>query len=180
LDSVSFVQDDVRAVTRDRYGEFDVVLCSGILYHLDQPAVFDFLKAVRAICTGVCIIDASISMTSDIEVIYDGKSYWGSSYREHPPGASPEQKQADMGASLDNDESFWIAKYDLTNFLMDIGFTSVLECLAPVPWMLRKGRVTLIATAGRKTRPYNEVGRGLADRRWPVFWGTGEPQGSKA
>jgi SAM-dependent methyltransferase len=172
LEKLSFVQDDVRAVTRDKYGEFDVILCSGILYHLDQPAVFDFLKSIKAMCRGVCIIDASISLTSEVEAIYDGRSYWGSVYREHAPGLTPDQKQADMGASLDNDESFWIAKHDLTNFLMDLGFSSVLECLAPVPFMIRKGRVTLVANAGRVARPYNEIARGLADRRWPVLWGT--------
>jgi SAM-dependent methyltransferase len=177
LDRLTFVQDDVRAISKERYGEFDLIICSGILYHLDQPAAFEFLKSIKEMCRGTCIIDSSISMTSDIEVVYDGKPYWGSLYREHAPGLTPEQKQADMGASLDNDQSFWIAKYDLTNFLMDIGFTSVLECLAPVPWMLRKGRVTLVATAGRRILPYNEIGHGLADRRWPVFWGTGEPDG---
>jgi len=174
LDKLTFVQDDVRAVTRERYGRFDVVLCSGILYHLDQPAVFDFLKAVSAMCDGVCIIDARISLIAEKEVAYGGQTYWGSIYREHSPGATPEQKQADMGASLDNDESFWITKHDLTNFLMNIGFTSVLECLAPTPWMLRRDRVTLIATAGEPRKAYNEIGRGLADRRWPAFWGVGE------
>ena len=78
-----------------------------------------------------------------------------------------------MGASLDNDESFWFAKHELVNCLLDLGFTSVLECLAPVPWMLRQDRVTLLAAAGRKANAYNEIGGGLSGRRWPAFWGTG-------
>lgn len=171
LDKLSFVQDDVRLASLERYGAFDVVLCSGILYHLDQPAVFDFLKAIQRMCRGVCIIDARIAVTSEVEVFYDGRSYRGSTYREHAPGLTPEQKQADMGASLDNDESFWITRHDLTNALMNLGFSSVLECLAPVPWMLRKDRVTLLAHAGRKTHPYNEVGSRLTARRWPAHWG---------
>jgi hypothetical protein len=80
-----------------------------------------------------------------------------------------------MGASLDNDESFWIVKHDLANALMDLGFTSVMECLAPVPWMLRKDRVTLVATAGRKAAAYNEIGLDLAGRRWPPFWDVLDP-----
>jgi 2-polyprenyl-3-methyl-5-hydroxy-6-metoxy-1,4-benzoquinol methylase len=35
--TASFVQDDVRNLSAERYGHFDVVLCFGILYHLDWP-----------------------------------------------------------------------------------------------------------------------------------------------
>lgn len=177
LKRLKFIQDDVRSVTRERYGEFDVVLCSGILYHLDRPDVFDFLKSMREMCRGVCLIDTRISLSAEVEAIYDGRSYWGSAYREHAPGLTPDQKQADMGASIDNDESFWFTKHDLSNFLMDMGFSSVLDCLAPVPWMLRQDRVTLVATAGRKVRPYNEIGQALSGRRWPALWGTEARQG---
>ncbi|MBI3796935.1 MAG: methyltransferase domain-containing protein, partial [Deltaproteobacteria bacterium] len=34
-----FVQDDVRNLSLAKYGDFDVVLCCGILYHLDAPDV---------------------------------------------------------------------------------------------------------------------------------------------
>ena len=37
LDSVSFIKDDVRNFTKNKYGRFDVVLCLGLLYHLDAP-----------------------------------------------------------------------------------------------------------------------------------------------
>ncbi|SKA00904.1 class I SAM-dependent methyltransferase [Sediminibacterium ginsengisoli] len=40
LNNLNFVLDDVRNL--ERYGTFDLVLCTGILYHLDQPA--EFLK----------------------------------------------------------------------------------------------------------------------------------------
>ena len=176
LDKLRFEEGDVRHVTRETHGDFDVVLCSGILYHLDQPAAFDFLKAVKSMCRGVCIIDTRISMTGEIEAHYDGKAYRGCAYREHPPGATENQKSADLGASLDNDESFWFAKYDLVNFLMDLGFTSVLECLAPTPWMLREDRITLLANTGRSTRSYNEIGLDLAGRRWPRLWNVGPPR----
>jgi SAM-dependent methyltransferase len=175
LETLRFLHGDVRAVNRADYGAFDVVLCSGILYHLDQPAMFDFLKAMRHMCEGVLIIDTRIASTAEVEVVYDGKVYRGSKYREHVPGATETEKLADMGASLDNDESFWIVKHDLANALMDLGFTSVMECLAPVPWMLRKDRVTLVATAGRKAAAYNEIGLDLAGRRWPPFWDVLDP-----
>lgn len=38
LHNLAFVQDDVRNL--NDYGEFDVVLCLGLLYHLDNPVAF--------------------------------------------------------------------------------------------------------------------------------------------
>lgn len=40
LNNLNFVLDDVRNL--ERYGTFDLVFCTGILYHLDQPS--EFLK----------------------------------------------------------------------------------------------------------------------------------------
>ena len=37
LNKLELVLDDVRNLCVDRYGTFDVVLCLGILYHLDAP-----------------------------------------------------------------------------------------------------------------------------------------------
>lgn len=174
LNNVRFVQADVNAIEVAQYGRFDVVICSGILYHLDKPDVFRFIETMHAMCSGVCLVDTSISLTSDVETQYGPHTYRGSVYREHAQGATPEQKKADVGASLVNEESFWIAKYDLVNALMNTGFTSVVECLAPVPYNLRKGRVTLLAAAGRPVSAFNEVGHALANRRWPPHWGTRE------
>ena len=88
LENLRFVQGDVREADAAIYGTFDVVLCSGILYHLDQPAVFDVLKAMRAMCRGVLIIDTRVASTSETEAAYEGVAYRGSKYREHDPGAS--------------------------------------------------------------------------------------------
>src|SRR5262249_35483336 len=65
LQNLEFHQDDVRNVTKDRYGEFDVVLCMGILYHLDTPDVFAFLEHVAEICSGVAIFDTQFTFTGD-------------------------------------------------------------------------------------------------------------------
>src|SRR5207237_6924907 len=40
---VDFRLGDVRDLGRDEHGEFDVVLCLGILYHLDTPDIFEFV-----------------------------------------------------------------------------------------------------------------------------------------
>jgi len=50
IPNVEFVQDDVRNLSKEKYGEFDIVLCLGILYHLDAPDVFEFLGRVFEVC----------------------------------------------------------------------------------------------------------------------------------
>ena len=41
LDNLEFVQDDVRNLSRAKYGTFPVVLCMGILYHLPAGSRLD-------------------------------------------------------------------------------------------------------------------------------------------
>ena len=168
LPRVRFEVGDVREVSLASHGRFDLILCSGILYHLDRPAGFDLLKALRPMCDGGALfIDTRVAMRPEIEARYDGRPYAGSLYREHAEGASTEAKMADVGASLDNDHSFWFTRWSLANYLMDLGFTSVSEVLAPVPLMLRPDRVCFVACPGRPVRPHSEVGYDLAGRRWP-------------
>lgn len=167
LTTLEFVQEDVREVTRERHGAFDLILCSGILYHLDQTAVFRFLHALRRMCTGLCIIDTRISLTREVAAEFAGRRYWGKTYREHAPGASVSEKLEQRGASLDNEESFWFTRQSLANLLADLGYTSVNECWMPVPLTLRDDRATFVAVPGPEVRAFNEIGRALRDRRWP-------------
>ena len=171
LDNARFVQGDVRQVTPETFGRFDVVLCSGILYHLDTPDVFHLIRQLRAVTSGLCVIDTSTSLSPDVEVEFEGRSYRGSFYEEHAVGLSEADKLRAAGASIDNERSFWIAKHDIVNALMDVGFSSVLECLAPLPYMLRNGRVTLAAMAGPPVTAFQQIGPDVLEKRWPARWG---------
>src|ERR1043166_908766 len=44
LDNLELFQDEVRNLSVEKYGRFDVVLCLGLLYHLDAPDVFPFIQ----------------------------------------------------------------------------------------------------------------------------------------
>src|SRR5262245_49012933 len=46
LNNIDLVLDDVRYLSKDKYGEFDVVLALGILYHLDVPDSFHFVEKI--------------------------------------------------------------------------------------------------------------------------------------
>jgi SAM-dependent methyltransferase len=167
LGNVRFEQGDVRDVRRADLGGFDVVICSGILYHLQHPAAFEFLAATREMCDGLCLIDTRIALTSEVEAQFRGRSYWGSLYQEHAPGRSEAERLADLGASLDNEQSFWFTRHSLANLLADLGYTCVTECLSPTPLMLREDRATFVAIAGQPIRAHNEIGEDLRARRWP-------------
>ena len=85
-----------------------------------------------------------------------GNTYWGSAYREHEATATSEVKRETLGASLDNEFSFWLTHASLLNALRHVGFTSVLECRNPIDNMYAHGEfklhadvVTLVAMKGK-------------------------------
>lgn len=47
LPNLSFVKDDARNV--EKYGTFDVVFCSGLLYHMECPRAF--IQTISACCS---------------------------------------------------------------------------------------------------------------------------------
>lgn len=85
LENIRFVVDDVRHLSPEKYGSFDVVLCLGILYHLDVPDAFEFVEACARSCTRMFIADTHVSLSRAVSVTHRGKAYAGRRYQEHPP-----------------------------------------------------------------------------------------------
>src|SRR6266704_3496978 len=85
-------QDDVRNLSPDQYGTFDVVLCIGILYHLDSPDVFDVIKRMASVCTRLLIIDTHISNLRGRRLAVDGQIYRGRKIFEHLPWTTAAQR----------------------------------------------------------------------------------------
>lgn len=151
LDRLELVQADVRGLSRDRFGGFDVVLCCGLLYHLDTPDLFRLVEQMRDVCDGVLMVDTHVSLSDDelsgheegmfwvkpAELgpyearAYDGDEYWGRSFMEHPSDSPPEQRLESGWASLGNPTSFWLTRPSLVNLLANSGFASVVEAHAP-------------------------------------------------
>ena len=155
IENARFVHDDARNLTVGKYGTFDVVLCLGLLYHLDAPDVFEFLSNISQCCTDFAIIDTQIAMRPISTTEWRGETYSGWAYEEHPSGSDRIQKEANLGASLDDDYSFWLTRASLLNALKAVGFTSVFEAANPLDNMYIDGEmrlhcdvVTLIAKKG--------------------------------
>jgi SAM-dependent methyltransferase len=148
LDGVEAVRDDVRNVSRERYGAFDLVLCLGILYHLDAPDVFDVASRMAGVCRRAAIVETHFSLRPRTQVRHDGGEYWGLRYREHDPGSGLPERAAELRASIDNPESFWPTRPSLYNLLADAGFSSVLETRIP-RYAGTSDRTILVAFRGR-------------------------------
>jgi 2-polyprenyl-3-methyl-5-hydroxy-6-metoxy-1,4-benzoquinol methylase len=148
LDGITLTKDDVRNLDRGTHGVFDVVLCLGILFHLDVPDLFTFVRHVAEVCTGLAIVDTHISTTGDATAQYKGATYYGERYTEHQPDSTAEERLANPWASLSDPESFWLTRPSLFNLLAAVGFTTVYECHIPSEIYRPPGRITLVALKG--------------------------------
>jgi SAM-dependent methyltransferase len=188
LNSLELVLDDVRNLNEDRYGFFDVVLCLGILYHLDTPDVMNFVAKISTICKKVAIIDTHISLTDEVSYSWNQKLYWGRHEKEHDPNATSEEKLASVWYSLDNPRGFKFTRASLCNLLRHVGFTSVYECLNPYEYynpnwplpaegdghVVMRDRITLVAIKGQNQKllssPVTEASPEIDQPEKPDYW----------
>ena len=184
LDRLSFRQDDVRNLSAAGYGRFDIVICSGLLYHLPAADVVALCRRMREVCDGILLLDTFVSLNGRVAIEVDGIAVRGHHYFEHEPDAG--DKAAKLWASLDNESSFWLTQASLVNLLMAAGFATVSEVLAPTMPGNPDDRRTYLATCGRPVAirsseptasapmaPLPEGGSGTSDasqrERGPVF-----------
>jgi 2-polyprenyl-3-methyl-5-hydroxy-6-metoxy-1,4-benzoquinol methylase len=140
LRNVHFVKDDVRNLNRGTYGTFDLVLCWGLLYHLDAHSVFPFIEQISNVCHGTAVFDTHVSVTEEFGAEYGGREYAGRVYRE--TGTDEEERLRDPWGSIGNGTSFWFTREALCEFLGTLGFPTIYQ-LAMQPF-LRPDRVALI------------------------------------
>jgi hypothetical protein len=131
LDRLALYQDDVRNLTVEKYGQFDLVICSGILYHLDAPDVFHFMRRIFEVCKRLAIIDTLIALRPEMTFIFEDEAYHGMWSREHDESADRETRLKDLWSSVDNIRSFWFTPASLANWVARVGFSSFYECLNP-------------------------------------------------
>jgi SAM-dependent methyltransferase len=138
LTNLEFKQGDVKDFTRDAFGEFDVVLALGILYHLDQPAAWlrQIAEATGRVLiidshyapdddASMALIDERIAQLSALDHIEDGAaSYEGRWFFEY---GEDDEREDQLWASYSNRKSFWFTKESLLRAISSAGFDLVLE-----------------------------------------------------
>jgi SAM-dependent methyltransferase len=153
LATVEFELGDVRDLSPERHGTFDVVLCLGILYHLDAPDVFAFLERIGSVCRSAAVIDTWVAGSADEQREHGDERYFGVSLFEHEPDDPEETRQARVWSSLDNARAFAPTWPSLLRLLARSGFTSAFECWLPPEGEKPSGRVTLLAVKGTPLLP---------------------------
>lgn len=144
---------DVRGLSVARHGRFDVVLCLGILYHLDAPDVFEMVHRIAEVCERLAVFDTHVSLTAGEVRSFKGRRYHGTIWDEHDPSSPQEERLRKLWRSLDNPVSFRLTRPSLYNLLAHAGFTSVCECHVPAEADKPADRVTLLAVRGRRAVP---------------------------
>jgi hypothetical protein len=179
LTSFEVMKDDVRNLSAETYGVFDVVLCLGILYHLDAPDVFELIEKMASVCKHAVIIDTHVALGTGKRFSFRGRQYRGRRILEHLPWKTLRERARKPWASLDNTWSVWLTAPSLSNALQDAGFTSVYQCEVPAMAGRIHNRQTFVALKGTpvtvaSTPPVNEVPLDrVADSRVvsrPVLW----------
>jgi len=168
LGNVEFFQDDVRNLSAEKYGTFDVVLVLGILYHLDTPDVFHFMRRVNEVCHDFAVVDTLTSTYARISVEHEGGTYAGHRWAEFPEGTTESGKSKFAWASLDNDMSFCFTVPSLLNMLLDAGFASVYEVKHPSDLTNYQDRFTMLARKGTQLPLLSQPDRSdLPVSPWP-------------
>lgn len=138
LDNVKFIQNDVRTLSVDQFGQFDFVLCSGLLHHLNAEAFVDFTQAMADVTADTLVLythtatDWAVEHFKLKDAAKVNDRYEGFLFREHKDEATPEQRTRQVRASLDNTYSFWARETSLVRRLVEIGFKSILKVYEPV------------------------------------------------
>lgn len=172
LDNLGLFQDDVRNLSKEKYGLFDAVLCLGIFYHVDGPDLFRFAESISEVSTQFAIFDTHVWIGKKEPFTHKDKCYWGARVREHEDGVTSEERLKNLWGSLDNKYALWLSRDSLYNLLLDVGFTSIYECNVPVELKKPSDRVTLLAIKGIRQSVINQP-------RGDEMLMTGWPEGHK-
>jgi hypothetical protein len=173
LKNVEFIQDDVRNLSVQKYGRYDVLLCSGILYHLNTPDVFVFIENMYEMVEKLVIIDTHVSLNPRVSVIHKEKEYHGHTVREHSYSDSEEAKLKRLWSSFGNNISFWFTRPSLINLLSHTGFSSIYECFDPPhlnferPSLEHEGRCTFVAIKGQQLKLHTSPASNNLEEDWP-------------
>jgi hypothetical protein len=152
LPNLRFVRDDVLNIAE--HGVFDVVFCSGLLYHLDRPK--SFLETLAAVTTKLVILQTHFSthapfagsrfskwarkalskltghkpgqlVTYDLSALTENEGLAGRWFTEFSSDKSFSERERSKWASWDNRRSFWIQREFLLQAIQDVGFDLVME-----------------------------------------------------
>lgn len=139
LRDLEFAHADVKEVTAERFGSFDVVLALGILYHLDDPV--GWLRQIASLTRGVLFLDTHYAPDTDADAAAVRKGLrerlgpleelethgLTTSGRRYHEWSTESQRDVMPWASWSNGRSWWLTKESLARAVRHAGFDVVVE-----------------------------------------------------
>lgn len=127
LPNLIFVKDDVWNL--DKHGPFDVVFCSGLLYHLDRPG--EFIRLLGRQAKDVVIFHTHYATEAEtigfnLSEMTENEGLPGRWYPEHDIDNEAELEKRKW-TSWSNKRSFWLTKAAIMQQLQAAGFDIVFE-----------------------------------------------------
>jgi SAM-dependent methyltransferase len=150
LDRLDIRHEDVRSVRVERHGEFDVVLCLGIVCLLDAPEAFGFIEQLYRMCTDLLVVEADVALVPNSAHVHRGLRYEGATAPGEPADADPLDPEVRWTA-MGNRRSFRLTAASLANALADAGFPLVMETHVPALSYARPGTITYVALSRERT-----------------------------
>ena len=169
LERVTFQERDVRDINEEEFGRFDVVLCLGILYHLEAADAVHLVASCHSMCDDLTVVRSAVGLSPNTSSSVDGHLYRGRRYREDT---------RERGASIDNPTSILPSRVSLLNLLAGVGFSSVHELRNPTVPALEDMVDSLTLVALRRTQVpfqlvpgFDQILRGLRrpERQGPTW-----------
>jgi 2-polyprenyl-3-methyl-5-hydroxy-6-metoxy-1,4-benzoquinol methylase len=173
LPQLSFIQMDARDISKEKLGLFDIVICSGLLYHLTAEDAADLLKKMFDMSTKLVIVDTHISFLPEKKAEIGESVYFGRLFGEHNSEDSQDLKNKRRLASWDNETSFWFTRPSMVNLLQNVGFSSVFECFSPTHLNFGKegventDRCTFVALKSESISVKSSPGASKLSELWP-------------
>lgn len=134
---VTFKKARAQDVSARNYGEFDLILVAGLLYHMSHFDQFELLVNLRGMCKGGLLIDTTLTPEQHDKTYYyalNGCIYSGTGGLEHAEGDSKKKIEGRLRASYSDKgdyPSFIQTRSCLVRMLRNLGFDQVLEYCYP-------------------------------------------------
>lgn len=139
-DNLNIIKDDIKNFSKDKYSKYDVVLCAGLLYHLDFESAHNLLKNIYY-SSPILVLETNIGenlppeyhhLKPESHNLY-GHIFDGVCYPEPIKGLTEKQIEARLSSAITNETSFWFTEESLVRLLKNIGYRTVTRVLHPKP-----------------------------------------------
>lgn len=118
---VTYECADVRSVSKETHGVFDVTLCLGLLYHLDAASAHDLLFNVARMTRTLVIVDTHVDRDGRDTVEVAGHRYQGHLYQDFDT----------PWGSIGNSQSFWFTSASLLALMKAVGLANAEQLDTP-------------------------------------------------